>query len=1092
MAAVAALLTSCSKDDTLGGPTRGKVTFEVSTPELATRYGEGTTATNLKYAVYDMIEDATNGMLVDTGTATLNNKTANVSIDLVEGRKYTAIFWADAGDDSPYTFTPATKTVSYTNVNDLKANQEAYDAFYAFVPQADIKVGQTVSVTLKRPFAQLRIETSDTDRAEQLGVEVVKTGITVNAYTSFNLETGAVDGQQNISFKPTDKASAPRATVGEAKYDLISMNYVLVNTRETVDVTLNFTDDVNGTEQNYVRQYNAVSVERNHRTIVRGTILTDPTQFNVTVSEGFTDDINEEHNTSETLVVSTTDEIIDAFENLNDNDPSNDPGTIVLGDDIDLNDVLLIGSTSTINAKAQNSLSTNAVTRTETETETPTIVIDGNGKTISSKATRVIRIQQSNINVEINNLTIDVASEVAGNGSNPDSIRGISIDGNLQNVSLTLNNCNIEFTDDEVGKDWAYAVNVVGGSGHKVTINGGKYNGANVINVHGDNNIVTVNNATLTSLYPANDTYGACIWTKDNQGSKVFAKGNTFNGDNAIAFNLGEGTELTESDNIDNCLDYKEINGNYCIFTADGLVWVEAQTDGFFAGKTVKLMSDIDMTDVTIANPIKFWNPENRTTFDGQNHTISNLTMSTTSTARNPFSLFTGTADIMNVKFDNANISGYSYVAVVAGNLYGNIENCHVSNSSVKCTYWMAGALSGQYNSGNVTNCSVTNTTVTGPAAVGALVGVVNETSGERKLENCTVTDCNVIQEGSFGGDYDKMFGAAVGLINIENSTVRFNGTVTNTTVKGEASSNDNIFGDLGSNNNVYINTKLYVPKSESQKKLEAAIAAAKDGEIVTLSADLTLTETLVIPEGKNITLDLKGKTLTAGADGYAINNDKGGNLTIEDSATTGIINGVVYTENGNTTINGGTYNAIENEKFVFLNSKGTLTINKATINGGSSYPIYSYDPGSKLVINDVTVKATFGCVNSYGTGGVVEINGGTFEMTGVQGKTSHIAYFSNVDATINNGTFRKTGDISMSAAGGGGICAIYGANLTIKGGNFAGDYADVYNWSGTNANGRSAAFSIQGGTFKFKPSVAEGYKATQNTDGTWTVTKNE
>ena len=55
MAAVAALLTSCSKDDTFGGPTRGKVTFEVSTPELATRYGEGTTATALQYAVYDMV-----------------------------------------------------------------------------------------------------------------------------------------------------------------------------------------------------------------------------------------------------------------------------------------------------------------------------------------------------------------------------------------------------------------------------------------------------------------------------------------------------------------------------------------------------------------------------------------------------------------------------------------------------------------------------------------------------------------------------------------------------------------------------------------------------------------------------------------------------------------------------------------------------------------------------------------------------------------------------------------------------------------------------------------------------------------------------
>ncbi|MBQ6571624.1 MAG: hypothetical protein IIX31_02980, partial [Alistipes sp.] len=193
MAAVAALLTSCSKDDTFGGPTRGKVTFEVSTPELATRaYGDGQTADNLYYAVYDVIENA----MVKTNYATTDTTDdvkigddlkATVTIDLVEGRKYTAIFWADAGENaSPYTFDAEAKTVSYKDLNDLTANNEAYDAFYAFVPQADIKVGQTVNVTLKRPFAQLNIATNDTTEDEYgnhsvLGVQVATTGITVNA-----------------------------------------------------------------------------------------------------------------------------------------------------------------------------------------------------------------------------------------------------------------------------------------------------------------------------------------------------------------------------------------------------------------------------------------------------------------------------------------------------------------------------------------------------------------------------------------------------------------------------------------------------------------------------------------------------------------------------------------------------------------------------------------------------------------------------------------------------------------------------------------------------------------------------------------------
>ena len=265
---------------------------------------------------------------------------------------------------------------------------------------------------------------------------------------------------------------------------------------------------------------------------------------------------------------------------------------------------------------------------------------------------------------------------------------------------------------------------------------------------------------------------------------------------------------------------------------------------------------------------------------------------------------------------------------------------------------------------------------------------------------------------------------------------------------------------------------------------LQKAFDAVDNGSIQ-LVGNVTLKSSVVLNEGKVATLDLNGKTITA--TDYAIENF--GTLKINGNGT---INGVVYCEaTGNTTVENGTFNALESGKYVFLNSQGgTLTINGGTINGGSSYPIYSYDANSSLVINDVTVNATFGCVNAYGTNGSVVINGGTYQMTGVQGKTSHIAYFSNVDATINGGTFKKTGDINMSAAGGGGICAIYGANLTINGGNFAGDYADVYNWSGTNANGRAVAISIKGGSYKFKPNaafVAEGCEVTE-ANGVWNV----
>ena len=295
MAAVAALLTSCSKDDTFGGPARGKVTFEVSTPELATRaYGDGKTANNLYYAVYDVSENA----MVKTNYGTTDNVTigndlkATVTIDLVEGRQYEVAFWAESAN-SPYTFDAEAKTVRYTNINDLDANMEDYDAFFAYVPKEQVVVGSNVSVTLKRPFAQLNVATNDTQKASALGVTVKQTGVKVYAYTSFDLKSGDVIGEKKeltFDMKNVGDDTATEVvehtlgtiTANSNNYDWLTMNYILVNERETTDVTFLFED--NKGKKDYTRPYAAVSVQRNHRTNIIGAILTDPTAFYVDIN----------------------------------------------------------------------------------------------------------------------------------------------------------------------------------------------------------------------------------------------------------------------------------------------------------------------------------------------------------------------------------------------------------------------------------------------------------------------------------------------------------------------------------------------------------------------------------------------------------------------------------------------------------------------------------------------------------------------------------------------------------------------------------------------------------------------------------------
>ena len=426
-------------------------------------------------------------------------------------------------------------------------------------------------------------------------------------------------------------------------------------------------------------------------------------------------------------------------------------------------------------------------------------------------------------------------------------------------------------------------------------------------------------------------------------------------------------------------------DGEYYVTSAQGLVWVEAQADKFFAGKTIKLANDIDMTGVAIANPIKFWN--GRTTFDGQNYTISNLTMSTTSTEKKPFSLFGGTADIKNVKFNNANISGYSYVAVVAGNLYGNIDNCHVSNSSVTCTYWMAGALSGQYNSGNVTNCTVTNTTVTGPAAVGALVGVINETTGERKVENCTVTGCTIAQNGSFGGNYDEMFAAAVGLINIDKSKVYFtNCNVENTTVKDTESTD--LFGRNDCDETiVYVNGDEFVTNGVTKdSEGNFLISSAAGLKWVSNVVNATTPYTATLFDGKTVKL----------MNDIDLNNEEWIPIGDDRSQRTlfhGVFDGQGHTVK-NVKITKKTDRDDENKSSygLFGNLKGTvknLTVENVSISGAPKFIGALVGRMNDGLIENCHVKNSSVECNNWTIGGLVgQLNNGKISGCTVEGTT--------------------------------------------------------------------------------------------------------
>ncbi|MBO4400212.1 MAG: hypothetical protein J5809_00005, partial [Selenomonadaceae bacterium] len=94
---------------------------------------------------------------------------------------------------------------------------------------------------------------------------------------------------------------------------------------------------------------------------------------------------------------------------------------------------------------------------------------------------------------------------------------------------------------------------------------------------------------------------------------------------------------------------------------------------------------------------------------------------------------------------------------------------------------------------------------------------------------------------------------------------------------------------------------------SVTYTSLTDAIAAASSGDTITLTQNLSLTGAVTISAGKNITLELNGKTITSTASAALI---YGGYLTVKDSSAyhTGSITGAAYalqkTGSGSLTIN--------------------------------------------------------------------------------------------------------------------------------------------------------------------------------------------
>jgi len=235
--------------------------------------------------------------------------------------------------------------------------------------------------------------------------------------------------------------------------------------------------------------------------------------------------------------------------------------------------------------------------------------------------------------------------------------------------------------------------------------------------------------------------------------------------------------------------------GDEKAFLYYGLKWNAADAYSW----TAKLDADLDLDDLIIANGFSCY-----ANFDGQNHTVSNLTVNGAANGTAGFFKNIGAAGdedfvtVENLVLDKVHVNGAvctdngSFGILTGSAVCAGIQNVTVKNSSVKGGKYTGGLVGYAYTS--INGCTVKDSSVSGQYKCGGLVGYIVAEEGTADVKNNTLTDVTISCADLLAGKTHYETGKVVGNYNA-NGTYTGN-IVTNVTImNGSEGYTDNEIG---------------------------------------------------------------------------------------------------------------------------------------------------------------------------------------------------------------------------------------------------------------------------------------------------------